>query len=56
MSSGRVLVLHSTVLIVGSYNDSHVFLQRISVYSVSFCGISFRDVVDFIDLDSFSSS
>lgn len=34
LSSGRVLVLHSTVLIIDSYNISHVFLQGISVYSV----------------------
>lgn len=34
LSSGRVLVLHSTVPIIDSYNISHVFLQGISVYSV----------------------
>lgn len=50
VSSGRVLVLHSTVLIIDSYNDSYVFLQRILVYSVSFSRISFRDIVHFIDL------
>lgn len=32
--SGRVFVLCSTLVIVDSYNNSHVFLQSISIYSM----------------------
>lgn len=53
--SGRALVLCSTVVIVDSYNDSRVFLQSMSVYSMKFCSLC--RVVDFIDLlYSFSSA
>lgn len=34
MSSGRVLVLHSTGPIIDSYSDSHVFAEDLGVFNL----------------------